>query len=203
MVEGEGADRNSGSRRPHARKSKPPGPVDAAGDQGDQSHSTKASGEQRRRRRAPKFDGGLTDSSKQAAPEVKENDVPASLRYRNLPKEDTLTARLIRELSIAPYPDCIICFNAIHPAQPTWSCSPLTPISATTDDESGKETTSRAAETAQCCWATFHLKCIRSWAAKSVKDIEDAWRARGEERKGEWRCPGCQSKRMNVPTSYW
>ena len=109
---------------------------------------------------------------------------------------------LIRELSVAPYPDCLICFAPIHPAQPVWSCSPPMPVSAVSDDESGKDA-ARAVETAQCCWTTFHLKCIRSWASKSVKNIEDAWRARGEERKGEWRCPGCQSKRLVVPNGYW
>ncbi|KAJ7637122.1 hypothetical protein FB45DRAFT_908302 [Roridomyces roridus] len=50
--------------------------------------------------------------------------------------------------------------------------------------------------TQQYCWTTFHLKCIRSWAAKSVKEVADAWAARGEpQRGGEWRCPGCQARR--------
>ena len=40
----------------------------------------------------------------------------------------------------------------------------------------------------QDCWTTFQVKCIRSWASKSVKDIADAWRARGEEWNGDWRC---------------
>ena len=42
------------------------------------------------------------------------------------PKEDTLTNRLIDSLRTPPYVDCPICFNAIHPAQPIWSCSPST-----------------------------------------------------------------------------
>ncbi|KAI0000621.1 hypothetical protein BJV74DRAFT_876894 [Russula compacta] len=79
----------------------------------------------------------------------------------------------------------MICFNPIRPEQPTWSCSP-----------SGEKE-------AQSCWNTFHLKCIQPWAEKSVKDMEEAWRARGEEKKGEWRCPGCQSKREIVPRKYW
>lgn len=40
------------------------------------------------------------------------------------PKEDTLTNRLIHSLRTPPYADCPICFNAIFPGQPTWSCSP-------------------------------------------------------------------------------
>lgn len=79
----------------------------------------------------------------------------------------------------------MICFNPILPGQPSWSCSP------------------KEEKDAQLCWNTFHLKCIKPWAEKSVKDTEDAWKARGEERKGEWRCPGCQSKRELVPRKYW
>jgi transcriptional repressor NF-X1 len=101
------------------------------------------------------------------------------------PAGDDLTSVLIFSLSTPPFPECMICFNPIRPEQPTWSCSP------------------REEKEAQSCWNTFHLKCIQPWAEKNVKDIEEAWRARGEERKGEWRCPGCQSKREIVPRKYW
>ena len=100
------------------------------------------------------------------------------------PPGDDLTSILIYSLSTPPFPECMICFNRIRPEQPTWSCSP----------SEEKE--------AQSCWNTFHLKCIQPWAGKSVKDMEEAWRARGEEKKGEWRCPGCQSKREIVPQRY-
>lgn len=56
---------------------------------------------------------------------------------------DDLTSTLIHALSTPPYPDCPICFNAIRPEQPTWSCSSSDP-----------------SENLQCCWTTFHLKCI-------------------------------------------
>ena len=37
-----------------------------------------------------------------------------------------------------------------------------------------------------------------------MKDVAEAWRARGEPgKKGDWRCPGCQAKREVVPTAYW
>ena len=62
------------------------------------------------------------------------------------------------------------------------------------DDESGDS---------QYCYTPFHLKCIKSWASKSVKDMQDAYRTRGETGKeGDWRCPGCQRKRLQVPPSY-
>lgn len=61
-----------------------------------------------------------------------------------------LTSRLIYQFTHKDDAlDCPICFNSIHPAQPIWSCS-----------------LSNEADT--CCWGTFHLKCIRSWAAKSM-----------------------------------
>jgi transcriptional repressor NF-X1 len=83
---------------------------------------------------------------------------------------------------------------SVHREQPIWSCSPSITTILPHDAEGPP----------QYCWTTFHLKCIRSWASKSVKDIEDAWRARGEEGKtGDWRCPGCQAKREVVPKVYW
>jgi transcriptional repressor NF-X1 len=199
--DGQDADAKRPPRRSRAPPRNPQTDAATAGGVPDADQSSKPAADPKRRRRAPKFHAGLTERDSPA--DEKKEDISTSARYRNtLPKADDLTSRLIRELSVPPYPDCLICFSSIHPAQPTWSCSPLIPISAATDDENDK-IPGRLAETAQCCWTTFHLKCIRSWASKSVKDLEEAWRARGEERKGEWRCPGCQSKRQAVPTSYW
>ncbi|EGO03327.1 hypothetical protein SERLA73DRAFT_69215 [Serpula lacrymans var. lacrymans S7.3] len=154
-------------------------------------------------RRGAKFGAGLTE------PSEKTTDSPSSsITKKNHPKRkpsppsarpDDLTSNLIHAMRTPPYPDCAICFSGIHPAQPTWSCSPSLILPQGTD--SPQQNTPDNG-TAQCCWTTFHLKCIRSWAAKSVKDLEDAWRARGETRKGEWRCPGCQFKREAVPTVY-
>ncbi|KAJ6486912.1 hypothetical protein C8R45DRAFT_869588 [Mycena sanguinolenta] len=135
-----------------------------------------------RRGRAAKFNAGLTSGDVAAAPPK-----PARQKPKPAPVADDLTSRLTAALSTPPYPDCPICFSAVHPAQPTWSCSPSIPV----------------LETQQYCWTTFHLKCVRSWAAKSVKEVADAWAARGEpNRGGEWRCPGCQARRIAVPTSY-
>ena len=113
------------------------------------------------------------------------NDANPRRKRTKAPAGDDLTSILTFSLSTPPFPECMICFNPIRPEQPTWSCSP------------------REEKEAQSCWNTFHLKCIHSWAEKCVKDLEEAWRARGEEKKGEWRCPGCQSKREIVPRKYW
>lgn len=147
-------------------------------------------------RRGAKFNTGLTEPSADAA---SSHSIPPKRSYnfkKSAPKGDDLTSTLIRTLSTPPYPDCPICFVAIRPDQPTWSCSP--PRVSHTSGTDAKDN-----ENSQCCWTTFHLKCIRSWAGKSVKEIADAWRARGEERPGEWRCPGCQYKREFVPNGYW
>ncbi len=168
----------------------------------ESTESQKLKGPYRSGRRGAKFNSELTTDYKR--PTTKSAGVDPAEKYRNpAPKKDDLTSTLIFDLSTPPYPDCLICFAAIHPAQPTWSCSPLIPISSATDDETTKDETRLRPETSRCCWTTFHLKCIRSWASKSVKDIVEAWRVRGENRPGEWRCPGCQSKRQVVPASYW
>ncbi|KAI0264607.1 hypothetical protein BC834DRAFT_244398 [Gloeopeniophorella convolvens] len=134
-------------------------------------------------KRGARFKSGLTETTADA------NDSPSdtmpSHKYSRAPFGDDLTSTLTRALRTPPYPECMICFNPIRPEQPSWSCNP------------------REEKDAQSCWNTFHLKCIKPWAEKSVKAIEDAWRARGEEKKGEWRCPGCQSKREAVPRGYW
>ncbi|KAF8814255.1 hypothetical protein BYT27DRAFT_6337901, partial [Phlegmacium glaucopus] len=106
---------------------------------------------------------------------------------------DDLTSTLIRGLTSPPYHDCPICFSSIRPDQAIWSCSPSIPLIH--NSQQGPS---------QYCWTSFHVRCIRSWADKSVKDVAEAWRARGEpDKKGDWRCPGCQAKREVVPTGYW
>jgi transcriptional repressor NF-X1 len=65
-----------------------------------------------------------------------------------IPTAQDLTTRLTESVSKPPYADCPICFNEIHPLQPTWSCA----ISE---------------ETNQCCWTVFHNKCIVAWSKKS------------------------------------
>lgn len=115
----------------------------------------------------------------------------------NLPD---LTARLIETLKMPPYADCVICWSAIHPAQPTWSCTV-------------------SEETNRCCWGVFHNKCIVAWSKKSncfkfmiyiaylhqylgIEETRAAYRARNEDREGEWRCPGCQTQRTSPPGQY-
>ncbi|KAH9918761.1 uncharacterized protein BXZ73DRAFT_52831 [Epithele typhae] len=155
------------------------------------------------RNRRRDFNSELTEGgSSDATGHVHQSSTVDKYRYA-VPKGDDLTSRLIAELSAPPYQDCLICFAPITPMQPTWSCSPSSPTMAAEDEEGAGSKEPRVGTGTQCCWVTFHLKCIREWAQKSVKDIEDAWRARGEEKQGDWRCPGCQSKRTAIPSSYW
>ena len=65
-----------------------------------------------------------------------------------IPVAQDLTTRLTESMCKSPYADCPICFNEIHPLQPTWSC-------ATSE------------ETNRCCWTVFHNKCIVAWSKKS------------------------------------
>lgn len=173
-------------------------PVDGADVASSQSAPPAVQKEGNRRRQ--NFGSGLTQ------PDQKDSDASTSISGKqdakrgnsnkgkaHLPQGDDLTSTLIRNLSTPPYPDCPICFSAIRPEQAIWSCSPSIPI-----------VTSSEAQIQQFCWTSFHIKCIRSWAEKSVKEVADAWRARGEsDKKGDWRCPGCQAKREAVPSGYW
>ena len=205
---GYGRSRLEGSsepRRPRNQGGRPAGtPSDAPRSNGGGGTRTPAhtagadSTRNPRPRRGRKFGGELTEGTTDTV----KQDVPSAEKYRSAaPKADDLTSRLIAELSTPPYPDCLICFAPITPMQPTWSCSPSHPTLAGSDDEG--PTSEKVSRANVSCWMTFHLKCIKSWATKSVKDVVDAWRARGEERQGDWRCPGCQSKRTAIPSSYW
>ncbi|KAK0444537.1 uncharacterized protein EV420DRAFT_1574342 [Desarmillaria tabescens] len=180
----EHAEGPSNSQRP-GQQHKPRPPGDAPSEQPSSSLPTipvvKPPGGSRRK---TKFNAELTtDSSSQRPPGRKKG------KAKDLPSDqaDDLTSILIRGLSTHPYSDCPICFNDIRPPHPTWSCSPSIPILPPGD--------SAEPFVPQYCWTTFHLKCIRSWSEKSYNDVKEAWRARGEDRGGEWRCPGCQGKR--------
>ena len=121
-------------------------------------------------------------------------------------KSDSLTSRLTHSLSVPPYVDCPICFNVIHPDQPIWSCQPGsssgTSLLCLIKNSPNSHVDSPESSDVQCCYTPFHLKCIKSWASKSVKDMREAYRVRGEDKPGEWRCPGCQRRRLHVPQSY-
>lgn len=157
----------------------------------------------KRFRRAPRFNAGLSEDAPKSSTDIRDSKRRGGAKREYAqPKRDDLTSTLTFDLSTPPYPDCLICFSAIRPQEPTFSCSPSIPIEATATASDDEGQTNTASVTAQCCWTTFHLKCIKAWAAKSVKEMEDAWKARGEERQGVWRCPGCQSKRSIVPTVY-
>ncbi|KAG8216585.1 hypothetical protein J3R82DRAFT_6769 [Butyriboletus roseoflavus] len=176
-------------------------------DEAAPSPSTAPASQQPRPSRRSKFKATLTEASEaqtsapsapqhQSPPPPVENTKPRPKlrRAREQPPGDDLTSTLTHALRTPPFPDCSICFNPIRPEHSTWSCSPPTSTEARTED---KDT-----EGSHCCWNTFHLKCIRAWAEKNVRELEEAWRARGESRPGEWRCPGCRATRQVVPRTY-
>ena len=155
---------------------------------------------------------GLNSSSKRAIqrqkreerPKGREKGIASTTIVSTPPQEDTLTSRLTYTFKTPPYPDCPICFNSIRPTQHIWSCSPdIDAHNIAPDDQEATQDTSHTWTTSQCCYTPFHLKCIQNWASKSVRDTSEAYRARGlEGRSGEWRCPGCQRQRLEVPEAY-
>lgn len=109
--------------------------------------------------RRSNFRGKLTDDAPpEPTPSVSlpQRDAPPHQRQRapaSLSSDADLLTRLTHGLSNPPYLDCLICFNAITPPQPVWSCSP------SSDDPSS---------TSVHCWTTLHLKCAVAWARKST-----------------------------------
>ncbi|PPR05076.1 hypothetical protein CVT24_010263 [Panaeolus cyanescens] len=198
---------NAGASRNRNRKPKDPQPHNLPNNSNTQDPSSSSSSKQpmplsgQARRRA-NFGSSLTQP--EASSNTTTNNSNSKPTRRPLPTGTDLTSTLIRSLSTPPYPDCLICFSAVRPEQAVWSCSPEWGVLGDDDANATASTNANANASAQYCWKTFHVKCIKSWADKSVKDLREAWRSRGVEdwkAKGEWRCPGCQVRRKEVPNS--
>lgn len=148
--------------------------------------------------RKQRFGAKLTTNASTAPPPPNPRPSPAPIT-KDMDLTSRLTASFARSASAEDAPDCPICFNSISQGAPTWSCTPA--------DSKNQAYSADPVHVqhggANCCWTTFHLKCIKAWATKSVTETRDAYVARGlTERSGEWRCPGCQTKRSIVPTDY-
>jgi len=90
-----------------------------------------------------------------------------------------MRSRLVAELSSGAY-DCVVCYSCVTTRSPIWSCSQ--------------------------CYSVLHLTCVQKWADSSVAKVEEQ-NSRQEDpairnRKGTWRCPGCQFAREEVPRKY-
>ena len=143
-----------------------------------------------RRKRQGNFDRRLTAADDKPRREERHANPPRGKYWVDYAADD-LASRLIHDLRTSPYLDCIICYNPIRPLQPTWSCSPSSPI-----------VPAEVVQGAQYCWVTLHLKCVRSWASKNIADTLQAYKARGENKPGDWLCIGCRAKRLIEPSPY-
>ncbi|KAK8847697.1 hypothetical protein IAR55_005556 [Kwoniella newhampshirensis] len=120
---------------------------------------------------------------------------------------DDLVSKLTRGLKNRPFLECPICFNAITPSQPVWSCLPPDhpPEPSTSADLTLNPITGSTASSNHysACYTPFHMDCIRDWANRSLTEEQD--RARQAGREGEeiaWRCPGCQKRRADRVAGY-
>ncbi|WVQ85287.1 hypothetical protein IAT38_007452 [Cryptococcus sp. DSM 104549] len=128
-------------------------------------------------------------------------DVKGEKPERKKPVEsDDLVTRLTKGLKSRPFVECPICFNAITPSQPIWSClppdRPPEPSKSQTLDPNPITGSTAASNHYSACYTPFHLDCIRSWSDRSLQEEDE--RIRQGLKDGEecmWRCPGCQKKR--------
>ncbi|KAI9484553.1 hypothetical protein BDB00DRAFT_129523 [Zychaea mexicana] len=80
-----------------------------------------------------------------------------------------LASSLAQDLRTASY-ECMVCWDVVRQGHQTWSCD--------------------------CCWAVFHLSCVKQWASKSLQETET------NKPVTAWRCPGCQHTRKAIPKDY-
>ncbi|KZT52995.1 hypothetical protein CALCODRAFT_511711 [Calocera cornea HHB12733] len=191
---------DAGHRRPRRRRARKQHEATegaAAADPDETSHPPAVAAPRNDRR--SKFGAALTAPSDPSFPPANPNPNASNNAHRAHPPPPSanadLTTRLTYQLSHPPYADCPICFSPLHPAQPIWCCTPNPPNPGSVGSSTSTSNNSN-------CWTAFHLRCIREWASKSVRETRDAWAARGEDRPGEWRCPGCQTRRSTVPREY-
>ena len=125
-----------------------------------------------------KFASKLTEANGEAV----EASVPSNGAMDKLtgPVEySDMRSRLVAELSSGAY-DCVICYSCVTTRSPIWSCSQ--------------------------CYSVLHLPCVQRWAASSVAKVEEQNAMQEDpairERRGTWRCPGCQFARDEVPRTY-
>ncbi|WFD20070.1 FKBP12-associated protein [Malassezia caprae] len=96
-----------------------------------------------------------------------------------VPEYADLRTRLIAELASDDY-DCAICYHPVLRKQPIWSCAR--------------------------CHAVLHLPCVRTWAERSVQQMEEQFRLHEDpdvqRQRGHWRCPACQAVEEAIPRTY-
>lgn len=182
--------KKKGNGRGAGRSSKPDGTNTAS--ESNQKASSSNSAPPRVAARRQQFGGKLTGGSGTSTPEQTSSTSKPSQNSRSRkpavkvaatadPVEYAdLRSRLLAELSSGEY-DCVICYSTVTTRQATWSCSQ--------------------------CHSVLHLPCVRKWAESSVKKAEEH-NAMQEDpeirnRRGTWRCPGCQYAREDVPKIYW
>ncbi|CEG81703.1 hypothetical protein RMATCC62417_15868 [Rhizopus microsporus] len=117
------------------------------------------------------IDGESTDkNSSSSQPNRRKNKQRQRTMAEPLPTGDhDIATKLIYELKNSTY-ECMICMDTVRPANQIWSCD--------------------------CCWAVFHLGCIKMWANKSLQDTSS------NKMITQWRCPGCQNSRTAIPKDY-
>ncbi|SJX64040.1 related to Shuttle craft protein [Sporisorium reilianum f. sp. reilianum] len=163
----------------------------ATGPQSNQDDNPSTSAPPRVAARRQQFGGKLTGGANSASDPSQNTSKPSQ---NGRPKKPVvkvaataepveyadLRSRLLAELSSGEY-DCVICYSTVTTRQATWSCSQ--------------------------CYSVLHLPCVRKWAESSVKKAQEH-NAMQEDpeirnRRGTWRCPGCQYAREDVPKIYW
>ncbi|KAJ1915226.1 FKBP12-associated protein [Mycoemilia scoparia] len=117
----------------------------------------------------------------------RKSSISSSSRTKSLMMQNAdLMTKQTHQLKTSTY-ECMVCCDIVYPRQAVWSCN--------------------------VCWAIFHLKCIKTWARTSAK-VDNPSENNSDNGGGgdsvangggqqQWRCPGCQNKRLVIPREYF
>jgi len=103
---------------------------------------------------------------------------PQASRSRRLPKSQAqdISTRTHEDITNGHY-ECVICTNEVLPNSKVWSC--------------------------KTCWSVLHLSCVKKWSKNEVSTHQQRATENGElPPPRQWRCPGCNLPKKEVPESY-
>ncbi|CAZ85887.1 unnamed protein product [Tuber melanosporum] len=86
---------------------------------------------------------------------------------------ENISTRIHREITSGSY-ECLVCFSNLTRRAKVWNC--------------------------KCCWAVFHLDCVKKWAKQGLEQTPAG--PVGAEFSPTWRCPACNNHEKIVPTTY-
>ncbi|KAG7152949.1 FKBP12-associated protein 1 like [Verticillium longisporum] len=110
------------------------------------------------------------------APKSRQPPRQKAPQYPLAPKStaEDLPTRIHQDISNGQY-ECVICASEVLRSSKVWSCN--------------------------LCWTVVHLPCVKKWHKSQIEKPNPQEQEQPDQPR-TWRCPGCNSKLTEHPSSY-